>query len=52
MGRVQQQLQLLSLAFPVKMAASLALLAALAVVVPKFFDSAAEKTLAVLWKTL
>jgi flagellar biosynthetic protein FliR len=51
-GRVQQQLQLLSLAFPVKMAASLALLAALATVVPKIFDSAAEKTLAVLWKAL
>ena len=51
-GRVQQQLQLLSLAFPVKMAAALALLAALAPVVPKLFGSAAEKTLAVLWKTL
>jgi flagellar biosynthetic protein FliR len=51
-GRVQQQLQLLSLAFPVKMAASLALLAALATVMPKMFGAAAERTLAVLWKTL
>jgi flagellar biosynthetic protein FliR len=51
-GRVQQQLQLLSLAFPVKMAAALALLAALAPVVPKLFGTAAEQTLSVLWKSL
>ena len=51
-GRVQQQLQLLSLAFPVKMAAALALLAALAPIVPRMFGSAAEKTLAVLWRAL
>jgi flagellar biosynthesis protein FliR len=51
-GRVQQQLQLLSLAFPVKMAAALALLAALTPIVPKMFGEAAEKTLAVLWRSL
>lgn len=52
LGRVQQHLQLLSLAFPAKMAAALAILAALAPVVPKMFSAAAEHTLAVLWKAL
>lgn len=52
LGRVQQHLQLLSLAFPAKMAAALALLAALAPVVPKMFGAAAEHTLAVLWRAL
>ena len=52
LGRVQQQLQLLSLAFPAKMAAALALLAALAPVIPKMFSAAAEHTLAMLWKAL
>jgi flagellar biosynthetic protein FliR len=51
-GRVQQQLQLLSLAFPVKMAAALALLAVLAPIVPKMFSGAAERTMAVLWRSL
>jgi flagellar biosynthesis protein FliR len=51
-GRVQQHLQLLSLAFPAKMAAALAILAALAPVIPKMFAAAAEHTLAVLWKAL
>jgi flagellar biosynthetic protein FliR len=52
LGRVQQHLQLLSLAFPVKMAAALAILAALTPVVPKLFNQAAEHTLAVLWRAL
>ena len=52
LGRVQQQLQLLSLAFPAKMAAALAVLAALAPVVPRLFSAAAEHTLAMLWKAL
>jgi flagellar biosynthetic protein FliR len=52
LGRVQQQLQLLSLAFPVKMMAALAILAALAPVVPKLFGAAAERTLAELWRVL
>ncbi|HLH44477.1 MAG TPA: flagellar biosynthetic protein FliR [Bryobacteraceae bacterium] len=51
-SRVQQQLQLHSLAFPGKMAAALALLAALAPVVPKIFSTEAEKTLAALWRIL
>lgn len=52
LGRVQQQLQLLSLAFPAKMAAGLAILAALAPVVPKMFGAAAEHMLAALWRAL
>ena len=52
LGRVQQQLQLLSLAFPVKMIAALALMAALAPVVPKMFGAAAERMLAELWRSL
>ena len=51
-GRVQQQLQLLSLAFPGKMAAALALLAALAPVFPKIFAGEADRTLAALWRSL
>ena len=52
LGRVQQQLQLLSLAFPAKMAAALGILAALAPAVPKLFSAAADHTLAVLWRAL
>jgi flagellar biosynthetic protein FliR len=52
LGRVQQQLQLLSLAFPAKMAAALALLAVLAPVVPKIYGVAGERTLAALWRSL
>jgi len=52
LGRVQQHLQLLSLAFPAKMAAALAILAALTPVVPKMFSAAADHTLAVLFKAL
>jgi flagellar biosynthetic protein FliR len=46
LGRVQQQLQLLSLAFPVKMLAALGMLIALAPVIAKLFESAAGRTLA------
>jgi flagellar biosynthetic protein FliR len=52
LGRVQQHLQLLSLAFPAKMAIALALLAALAPVIPRMFSAATEHTLAMLWKAL
>ena len=52
LGRVQQHVQLLSLAFPVKMAAALAILTALAPVIPKMFSTAAEHTLSVLWRAL
>jgi len=51
-SRVQQQLQLQSLAFPGKMAVALILLAALAPVVPKIFAAEAERTLAALWRVL
>src|SRR5579862_3444527 len=52
LGRIQQQLQLLSLAFPVKMLAALALLAALAPVWTKIFESSAARTLSALWRSL
>jgi len=52
LGRMQQQLQLLSLAFPVKMLAAVALLAAMAPVVNKIFSAAAERTLSALWRGL
>jgi flagellar biosynthetic protein FliR len=51
-SRIQQQLQLHSLAFPGKMATALLLLAALAPVVPKVFAAEAERTLAALWRGL
>jgi flagellar biosynthetic protein FliR len=51
-GRMQQQLQLLSLALPAKMLAALILLAALAPVLPRVFSSAAERTFAALWRLL
>jgi flagellar biosynthetic protein FliR len=52
MGRMQQQLQLLSLAFPVKMMAALIMLIALAPLIPKLFGAAAERTVAELWRAL
>lgn len=51
-GRVQQQLQLLSLAFPVKMAAALALLAALSPVLAKIFGTSAQTMMSILWRSL
>jgi flagellar biosynthetic protein FliR len=52
MGRMQQQLQLLSLAFPVKMIAALMLLIALAPLIPKLFAASAERTLGELWRAM
>jgi flagellar biosynthetic protein FliR len=52
LGRMQQQLQLLSLAFPVKMLAALALLAALSPAFPRSFSSSAEPMLSTLWRGL
>jgi flagellar biosynthetic protein FliR len=52
LGRVQQQLQLLSLAFPAKMATALVVLAVLGPAVPRLFGAAAERTLAALWRSL
>jgi flagellar biosynthetic protein FliR len=43
LGRMQQQLQLLSLAFPVKMLAAVVLLAVLAPVVAKTFQASSER---------
>lgn len=50
LGRMQQQLHLLSLAFPVKMIAALGLLTALAPLMPKLFAGAAAHTLSALWR--
>jgi flagellar biosynthetic protein FliR len=52
LGRMQQQLQLLSLAFPLKMLAALAMLTALAPVFARIFQSSAAHTVAALWQSL
>ena len=52
MGRIQQQLQLLSLALPAKMLAALALLAVLAPAMPRLFQISAGHTMAALWRML
>lgn len=46
LGRIQSQLQLLSLAFPAKMLLALVLLASLAAMFPKLFENAAGRTMA------
>jgi flagellar biosynthetic protein FliR len=48
LGRMQQQLQLLSLAFPAKMLAAVAVLAMLSPVMPRIFAAAAQRSLAFL----
>lgn len=48
LGRVHAQLQMLMLAFPVKMLAALALLATVSVMIPSLFRAATERTLAAL----
>jgi flagellar biosynthetic protein FliR len=45
-GRLNAQLQLILLAFPVKMLAALGLLAALAVLIPRVYGAAARQMLA------
>ena len=45
LGRMQQQLHLLSLAFPVKMIAALGVLIAIAPLMPKLFSGAAMRTM-------
>jgi len=52
LGRMQQQLQLLSLAFPVKMLAALALLSGLAPVMARLFERSATGALGAVWHTL
>ncbi|MEQ1886162.1 MAG: flagellar biosynthetic protein FliR [Bryobacteraceae bacterium] len=51
-GRMQQQLQLLSMAFPAKMLAALLGLATLSPVMAKMFDSAAARTMEALARLL
>jgi len=48
LGRMQQQLHLLSLAFPVKMIAALGVLIAMTPLMPKLFSAAASQTLSAL----
>jgi flagellar biosynthetic protein FliR len=50
LGRMQQQLHLLSLAFPIKMMAALGVLIAITPLMPKLFSSAASHTIAALWR--
>ena len=52
LGRMQQQLQLLTLSFPVKMLAAVALLAVMAPMIPRIFSGAAERTLSILRQSL
>lgn len=51
-GKVEQHLQLLSLAFPAKMMVGLAVIALLAPMVPRFFEASAKAALKVLWTAL
>lgn len=50
LGRMQQQLHLLSLAFPIKMMAALGILTAIAPLMPKLFSAAAAHTISALWR--
>jgi flagellar biosynthetic protein FliR len=50
LGRMQQQLQLLSLAFPAKMLAALLFLAALAPMLTRIFSTTAGRTMGAIWK--
>ncbi|HML18384.1 MAG TPA: flagellar biosynthetic protein FliR [Bryobacteraceae bacterium] len=52
LGRMQQQLNLLSLSFPVKMLATLAILAALAPVIVRVFESAGGHAMEALWRVV
>jgi flagellar biosynthetic protein FliR len=50
LGRMQQQLQLLSLAFPIKMMAALGVLIAITPLMPKLFSGAVSHTISALWR--
>lgn len=50
LGRMQQQLQLFQLAFPVKMLAALGILVVLAPVIARVFEGAADRTMSALWR--
>jgi len=49
LGRMQQQLNLLSMAFPVKMLAAISMLVALSPVIARVFEGAAGRTISALW---
>lgn len=51
-GRMQQQLQLLSLAFPVKMLAAVAILAAMTPVIARVFQGQSARMLSTLWQVV
>jgi len=52
LGRMQQQLQLLSLAFPVKMLAALAMMIVLSPAVARLFETDSAQTMGALWQSL
>jgi flagellar biosynthesis protein FliR len=52
LGRMHQQLHLLAIAFPIKMLTALGLLTALAPVIARMFEGAAERTMSALWSIL
>jgi flagellar biosynthetic protein FliR len=52
LGRMQQQLQLLSVAFPVKMLVALVVLALTTPAMVRLFQTSAVRTMAALWNTL
>jgi flagellar biosynthesis protein FliR len=49
LGRMQQQMNLMTLSFPVKMLAALAMLVALSPVIARLFESASARTISALW---
>ena len=49
LGRIQQQMQLLSLAFPVKMLTAIGVLAALAPVIARVYTASSERMVSALW---
>jgi flagellar biosynthetic protein FliR len=52
LGRMQQQLQLLSLSFPVKMLAATAILSVLAPVIARLYQSSAGRMFEALWRVV
>jgi flagellar biosynthetic protein FliR len=52
LGRMQQQLQLLSLAFPAKMLAALVVLMILSPAMARLYQSASNETMTALWHSV
>jgi flagellar biosynthesis protein FliR len=52
LGRMQQQLQLLSLAFPIKMLAALAMMIILSPAIARLFETDSTATMTALWQSL